>query len=98
MCAGYTSHGLCVSRLQDLTNRDLAKQERERMLNNLEAFIFETQVHTVHLSISTVDFSDPKCKFQEFIFLERDPESLVICLLKCWRDLLPRSHWFFEVA
>uniref|UniRef100_A0A8C5B613 Hypoxia up-regulated protein 1 n=1 Tax=Gadus morhua TaxID=8049 RepID=A0A8C5B613_GADMO len=43
MCAGYTSHGLCVSRLQDLTNRDLAKQERERMLNNLEAFIFETQ-------------------------------------------------------
>ncbi|XP_056450361.1 hypoxia up-regulated protein 1 [Gadus chalcogrammus] len=30
-------------KLQDLTNRDLAKQERERMLNNLEAFIFETQ-------------------------------------------------------
>lgn len=31
-------------RLQDLTNRDLAKQEREKSLNNLEAFIFETQV------------------------------------------------------
>lgn len=30
-------------KLQDLTDRDLAKQERERTLNNLEAFIFETQ-------------------------------------------------------
>uniref|UniRef100_A0A8C7YZI3 Hypoxia up-regulated protein 1 n=1 Tax=Oryzias sinensis TaxID=183150 RepID=A0A8C7YZI3_9TELE len=30
-------------KLQDLTNRDLAKQEREKSLNNLEAFIFETQ-------------------------------------------------------
>uniref|UniRef100_A0A8D3CMY7 Hypoxia up-regulated protein 1 n=1 Tax=Scophthalmus maximus TaxID=52904 RepID=A0A8D3CMY7_SCOMX len=30
-------------KLQDLTNRDLAKHEREKMLNNLEAFIFETQ-------------------------------------------------------
>uniref|UniRef100_A0A8C5FR07 Hypoxia up-regulated protein 1 n=1 Tax=Gadus morhua TaxID=8049 RepID=A0A8C5FR07_GADMO len=35
--------GTVYSLLQDLTNRDLAKQERERMLNNLEAFIFETQ-------------------------------------------------------
>uniref|UniRef100_A0A8C7YX70 Hypoxia up-regulated protein 1 n=1 Tax=Oryzias sinensis TaxID=183150 RepID=A0A8C7YX70_9TELE len=33
----------CFFRLQDLTNRDLAKQEREKSLNNLEAFIFETQ-------------------------------------------------------
>ncbi|XP_042354699.1 hypoxia up-regulated protein 1 [Plectropomus leopardus] len=30
-------------KLQDLTNRDLAKQEREKALNSLEAFIFETQ-------------------------------------------------------
>uniref|UniRef100_A0A8C9Y7A8 Hypoxia up-regulated protein 1 n=1 Tax=Sander lucioperca TaxID=283035 RepID=A0A8C9Y7A8_SANLU len=30
-------------RLQDLTDRDLAKQEREKSLNSLEAFIFETQ-------------------------------------------------------
>lgn len=30
-------------RLQDLTDRDLEKQEREKTLNNLEAFIFETQ-------------------------------------------------------
>ncbi|XP_047463103.1 hypoxia up-regulated protein 1 [Mugil cephalus] len=30
-------------KLQDLTNRDLAKQEREKTLNSLEAFIFETQ-------------------------------------------------------
>lgn len=47
MRVGYTSKGLChVSRLQDLTNRDLAKQEREKTLNSLEAFIFETQVQT----------------------------------------------------
>eukprot|EP00066_Takifugu_rubripes_P028179 XP_011617445.1 PREDICTED: hypoxia up-regulated protein 1 [Takifugu rubripes] len=30
-------------RLQDLTDRDVAKQEREKTLNSLEAFIFETQ-------------------------------------------------------
>ncbi|XP_032432931.1 hypoxia up-regulated protein 1 isoform X2 [Xiphophorus hellerii] len=30
-------------KLQDLTDRDLAKQEREKILNSLEAFIFETQ-------------------------------------------------------
>uniref|UniRef100_A0A671SA70 Hypoxia up-regulated protein 1 n=1 Tax=Sinocyclocheilus anshuiensis TaxID=1608454 RepID=A0A671SA70_9TELE len=30
-------------RLQDLTDRDLEKQEREKILNSLEAFIFETQ-------------------------------------------------------
>uniref|UniRef100_A0A7N6C0K7 Hypoxia up-regulated protein 1 n=1 Tax=Anabas testudineus TaxID=64144 RepID=A0A7N6C0K7_ANATE len=30
-------------KLQDLTDRDLAKQEREKNLNSLEAFIFETQ-------------------------------------------------------
>ncbi|KAK5608456.1 Hypoxia up-regulated protein 1 [Crenichthys baileyi] len=30
-------------KLQDLTDRDLAKQEREKVLNSLEAFIFETQ-------------------------------------------------------
>nr|XP_020476269.1 hypoxia up-regulated protein 1 [Monopterus albus] len=30
-------------KLQDLTDRDLAKQEREKALNSLEAFIFETQ-------------------------------------------------------
>uniref|UniRef100_A0A671N5V1 Hypoxia up-regulated protein 1 n=1 Tax=Sinocyclocheilus anshuiensis TaxID=1608454 RepID=A0A671N5V1_9TELE len=30
-------------RLQDLTDRDLEKQEREKTLNSLEAFIFETQ-------------------------------------------------------
>uniref|UniRef100_A0A3Q3KNK5 Hypoxia up-regulated protein 1 n=1 Tax=Mastacembelus armatus TaxID=205130 RepID=A0A3Q3KNK5_9TELE len=30
-------------KLQDLTDRDLAKHEREKTLNSLEAFIFETQ-------------------------------------------------------
>ncbi|XP_036975370.1 hypoxia up-regulated protein 1 [Acanthopagrus latus] len=30
-------------KLQDLTDRDLAKQEREKTLNSLEAFIFETK-------------------------------------------------------
>ncbi|XP_068186473.1 hypoxia up-regulated protein 1 isoform X1 [Antennarius striatus] len=30
-------------KLQDLTDRDLAKQEREKTLNTLEAFVFETQ-------------------------------------------------------
>ncbi|XP_060764140.1 hypoxia up-regulated protein 1 [Neoarius graeffei] len=30
-------------KLQDLTNRDLEKQEREKALNSLEAFVFETQ-------------------------------------------------------
>uniref|UniRef100_A0A8C9RG91 Hypoxia up-regulated protein 1 n=1 Tax=Scleropages formosus TaxID=113540 RepID=A0A8C9RG91_SCLFO len=30
-------------KLQDLTDRDLEKQEREKSLNSLEAFIFETQ-------------------------------------------------------
>ncbi|KAM8900219.1 hypoxia up-regulated protein 1 isoform 2-T2 [Spinachia spinachia] len=30
-------------KLQDLTDRDLAKQEREKSLNSLEGFIFETQ-------------------------------------------------------
>nr|XP_061817890.1 hypoxia up-regulated protein 1-like [Nerophis lumbriciformis] len=30
-------------KLQELTDRDLAKHEREKMLNSLEAFIFETQ-------------------------------------------------------
>ncbi|XP_037605415.1 hypoxia up-regulated protein 1 isoform X2 [Sebastes umbrosus] len=30
-------------KLQDLTDRDLAKHEREKSLNSLEAFIFETQ-------------------------------------------------------
>ncbi|XP_061104368.1 hypoxia up-regulated protein 1 isoform X1 [Conger conger] len=30
-------------KLQDLTDRDLAKHEREKALNSLEAFIFETQ-------------------------------------------------------
>uniref|UniRef100_A0A671S909 Hypoxia up-regulated protein 1 n=1 Tax=Sinocyclocheilus anshuiensis TaxID=1608454 RepID=A0A671S909_9TELE len=30
-------------KLQDLTDRDLEKQEREKILNSLEAFIFETQ-------------------------------------------------------
>lgn len=36
---------LDLLRLQDLTDRDLAKQEREKTLNSLEAFIFETQVN-----------------------------------------------------
>lgn len=31
-------------RLQDLTVRDLEKQEREKSANSLESFIFETQV------------------------------------------------------
>ncbi|XP_008066438.1 hypoxia up-regulated protein 1 isoform X1 [Carlito syrichta] len=34
---------LSVQRLQDLTLRDLEKQEREKAANSLEAFIFETQ-------------------------------------------------------
>lgn len=37
--ASFLSH-----RLQDLTLRDLEKQEREKAANSLEAFIFETQV------------------------------------------------------
>lgn len=37
---------LCFCRLQDLSDRDMAKQEREKTLNSLEAFIFETQVST----------------------------------------------------
>ncbi|KAF4108089.1 hypothetical protein G5714_010848 [Onychostoma macrolepis] len=32
-----------IKKLQDLTDRDLEKQEREKTLNSLEAFIFETQ-------------------------------------------------------
>ncbi|XP_062995116.1 hypoxia up-regulated protein 1 isoform X2 [Elgaria multicarinata webbii] len=32
-----------VKKLQDLTERDLEKQEREKSANSLEAFIFETQ-------------------------------------------------------
>lgn len=35
----FSSH-----RLEDLTLRDLEKQEREKAANSLEAFIFETQV------------------------------------------------------
>ncbi|XP_020501728.2 hypoxia up-regulated protein 1 [Labrus bergylta] len=35
--------GSSKKKLQDLTNRDLAKHEREKTLNSLEAFIFETQ-------------------------------------------------------
>uniref|UniRef100_A0A3Q1FYY0 Hypoxia up-regulated protein 1 n=1 Tax=Acanthochromis polyacanthus TaxID=80966 RepID=A0A3Q1FYY0_9TELE len=40
-----TTEDLTASKkkLQDLTDRDLAKQEREKTLNSLEAFIFETQ-------------------------------------------------------
>uniref|UniRef100_A0AAR2JSV3 Hypoxia up-regulated protein 1 n=1 Tax=Pygocentrus nattereri TaxID=42514 RepID=A0AAR2JSV3_PYGNA len=36
-------HPIFFVRLQDLTDRDLEKQEREKTLNNLEAFLFETQ-------------------------------------------------------
>jgi hypothetical protein len=35
----FSSH-----RLEELTLRDLEKQEREKAANSLEAFIFETQV------------------------------------------------------
>ncbi|XP_077449375.1 hypoxia up-regulated protein 1 isoform X1 [Stigmatopora argus] len=40
-----TTNDLNASKMKllDLTDRDLAKQEREKMLNTLEAFIFETQ-------------------------------------------------------
>lgn len=38
-------------RLQDLTDRDLEKQEREKSLNSLEAFVFETQVQLVVLHL-----------------------------------------------
>lgn len=38
---------LLSHRLQDLTVRDLEKQEREKAANSLEAFIFETQVGRV---------------------------------------------------
>ncbi|XP_056398340.1 hypoxia up-regulated protein 1 isoform X2 [Hyla sarda] len=33
----------CVKKLQELTERDLEKHEREKAANSLEAFIFETQ-------------------------------------------------------
>lgn len=39
-------------RLQDLTDRDLEKQEREKSLNSLEAFVFETQVELVFQLLS----------------------------------------------
>uniref|UniRef100_A0A4W6DG48 Hypoxia up-regulated protein 1 n=1 Tax=Lates calcarifer TaxID=8187 RepID=A0A4W6DG48_LATCA len=39
----YQLKRVYIFRLQDLTNRDLAKQEREKTLNSLEAFVFETQ-------------------------------------------------------
>ncbi|XP_069080906.1 hypoxia up-regulated protein 1 [Pleurodeles waltl] len=32
-----------IKKLQDLTNRDLEKEEREKAANSLEAFVFETQ-------------------------------------------------------
>ncbi|XP_076876610.1 hypoxia up-regulated protein 1 [Brachyhypopomus gauderio] len=35
--------GASIKKLQDLTERDLEKQEREKTLNSLEAFVFETQ-------------------------------------------------------
>lgn len=38
---------ILFQRLQDLTARDLEKQEREKAANSLEAFIFETQVGSV---------------------------------------------------
>uniref|UniRef100_A0A674N818 Hypoxia up-regulated protein 1 n=1 Tax=Takifugu rubripes TaxID=31033 RepID=A0A674N818_TAKRU len=40
---GDPSLTVFLCRLQDLTDRDVAKQEREKTLNSLEAFIFETQ-------------------------------------------------------
>lgn len=41
----YLRFLLCShARLQDLTVRDLEKQEREKSANSLESFIFETQV------------------------------------------------------
>uniref|UniRef100_A0A673WUB3 Hypoxia up-regulated protein 1 n=1 Tax=Salmo trutta TaxID=8032 RepID=A0A673WUB3_SALTR len=39
----WIPHGRSALGLQDLTDRDLEKQEREKTLNSLEAFIFETQ-------------------------------------------------------
>lgn len=47
----------CVFRLQDLTDRDLAKREREKTLNSLEAFIFETQVSGKRLSAFSITVS-----------------------------------------
>uniref|UniRef100_A0A4W5RHR2 Hypoxia up-regulated protein 1 n=1 Tax=Hucho hucho TaxID=62062 RepID=A0A4W5RHR2_9TELE len=38
-----TLYSVTILMLQDLTDRDLEKQEREKTLNSLEAFIFETQ-------------------------------------------------------
>lgn len=45
------SNAFVLLRLHDLTERDLAKQEREKVLNSLEAFIFETQVRDRSLRI-----------------------------------------------
>lgn len=42
---------MCVCRLQDLSDRDMAKQEREKTLNSLEAFIFETQVSVFYVLV-----------------------------------------------
>uniref|UniRef100_A0A4W5NIE4 Hypoxia up-regulated protein 1 n=1 Tax=Hucho hucho TaxID=62062 RepID=A0A4W5NIE4_9TELE len=39
----YVNASVAKCLLQDLTDRDLEKQEREKTLNSLEAFIFETQ-------------------------------------------------------
>uniref|UniRef100_A0A673YVK6 Hypoxia up-regulated protein 1 n=1 Tax=Salmo trutta TaxID=8032 RepID=A0A673YVK6_SALTR len=38
-----TLDSVTILMLQDLTDRDLEKQEREKTLNSLEAFLFETQ-------------------------------------------------------
>lgn len=52
----YSVKGTCClqfllcshARLQDLTIRDLEKQEREKSANSLESFIFETQVRGIY--------------------------------------------------
>ena len=46
-------------RLQDLTLRDLQKQEREKAANSLEAFIFETQVGGLGHRPASVELSLP---------------------------------------
>lgn len=55
----YSAEGACclqfllcsLARLQDLTVRDLEKQEREKSANSLESFIFETQVREEYMGI-----------------------------------------------
>lgn len=70
---------MCLCRLQDLSDRDMAKQEREKTLNSLEAFIFETQV-TVFYVLPTSEESC--CQLTSF---ENTPYDTCFSRTSCTR-------------